>query len=215
VDRWWWAFVTHRQQILDRIRQALRGPQQAEAIPRDYHRAGAGGTIPVDLVALFEDRLLDYRAAVRRCAYDEIASTVASALAHRGAERMIAPDGVPSGWLPSALRDRPATSPELPDRLDGVLTTCAVAIAETGTIVLDHGPGQGRRALTLIPDYHLVVVHAEQIVRSVPDAIAALDPRRPMTWISGPSATSDIELSRVEGVHGPRRLEVVVASRPS
>jgi L-lactate dehydrogenase complex protein LldG len=96
--------------------------------------------------------------------------------------------------------------------LDGVITTCAVAIASTGTIVLDAGTGQGRRALSLIPDYHLVVVKAEQIVNAVPDALPRLNPERPLTWISGPSATSDIELERVEGVHGPRSLEVIIVS---
>jgi len=205
--------VTHRQQILDRISRALPDSSEPVVIPRGYHQAGTGHSATTDLIALFEERLLDYRAAVRRCGPDTIASTVASALADRGADRVIAPAGVPTHWLPDAVTDRSAMSAGELDRLDGVLTTCAVAIAGTGTIVLDHGPGQGRRALTLIPDYHLVVVHAEQIVLSVPDAIAALDPRRPMTWISGPSATSDIELSRVEGVHGPRNLEVVIATR--
>jgi L-lactate dehydrogenase complex protein LldG len=202
--------MTDRQRILERIQQALSDTRSPVAIPRDYHQSGGRPAASAELVALFEGRLLDYRAAVRRCAHDQIASTVASALADRRAESVIAPDGVPNHWLPDAVTDQPGMRPDELDRLDGVITTCAVAIAETGTIVLDHGRGQGRRALTLIPDYHLVVVHAEQIVHSVPDAIAALDPRRPMTWISGPSATSDIELLRVEGVHGPRHLEVVI-----
>jgi L-lactate dehydrogenase complex protein LldG len=204
--------MTHRLQILDRIQRALSDHHQAVVIPRDYHQAGTSQSAPADLIALLEARLLDYGAAVGRCGSDEIATRIGRALADRGANRVVAPDGVPRHWLPDAVLDRVAMGADELDRLDGVLTTCAIAIAETGTIVLDHGPGQGRRALTLIPDYHLVVVHAEQIVQSVPDAIAALDPRRPMTWISGPSATSDIELSRVEGVHGPRNLEVIIVA---
>jgi L-lactate dehydrogenase complex protein LldG len=128
----------------------------------------------------------------------------------RNLSRIVVPDGFPAEWLPEvdAVRE-PVDTPTL-DQVSAVITTCRVAIAETGTIVLDAGPGMGPRALTLVPDYHLVVVRAEQVVAGVPDAVAALDPTRPLTWISGPSATSDIELNRVEGVHGPRTLDVVL-----
>lgn len=199
-----------RAEILARIGAALGDRPSIPAIPRGYHQAGT--TTTSELVGLFEDRVLDYRAAVRRCALSEVAGTISRALADRGASRVVVPDGLPREWLFDGIRDEPPLGTDELDQLDGVLTACALAIAETGTIVLDHGPGQGRRALTLVPDYHLVVVRAGQIVHSVPDAVAALDPSRPMTWISGPSATSDIELSRVEGVHGPRRLDVIIAT---
>jgi L-lactate dehydrogenase complex protein LldG len=128
----------------------------------------------------------------------------------------VVPAGVPASWLAAAaierIGDDPPLSHEDLDGLDGVVTGCAVAIAETGTIILDGGPDQGRRVLSLLPDLHVCVVRTEQVVGSVPEAIGRLDPRRPQTWISGPSATSDIELQRVEGVHGPRRLAVVIVT---
>jgi L-lactate dehydrogenase complex protein LldG len=205
--------VNAREEILRRIRTASADAPARPRIPRDYRQAGIGRPYLVDL---FAERVTDYRATVRRCAPGELAATIAAAVAERELRRILVPDGFPAEWLAalppgtSAVSDDPPLSvPEL-DRLDGVVTTCAVAIAETGTIVLDHGPGQGRRALSLVPDYHLAVVRAEQILPGVPEAVAALDPARPMTWISGPSATSDIELSRVEGVHGPRTLEVII-----
>jgi len=167
------------------------------------------------LVARFEERASDYRATVRRCRAAEAAQVIAEAVAARGVRRVGVPGGFPAGWsalLPGAVPDDPALDVAALDALDGVVTTCAVAIAETGTIVLDTGPGQGSRAFTLVPDYHLAVVRTGQIVGAVPDAVAALDPVRPLTWISGPSPTSDIELRRVEGVHGPRTLDIVIVS---
>jgi L-lactate dehydrogenase complex protein LldG len=201
--------VSAKTEILARIDRALRHRTGPPAITRGYHQAGTRSHL--ELVTLFEERLLDYRAAVRRCPATAVPDTIAAALADHGVRRVLAPDGLPADWLASGQTDVPPLSALDLASVDGVVTTCAVAIAQTGTIVLDHGPGQGRRALTLIPDYHLVVVRAEQIVHAVPDAIAALDPHPPMTWISGPSATSDIELERVEGVHGPRQLAVVIA----
>jgi L-lactate dehydrogenase complex protein LldG len=178
-------------------------------VPRTYRGAvGRGG------IDLFVDRLRDYKARVERVEVGALSHHIGECLERRGATRIVVPDGVATEWLATSSAmvssdTPPLTALEL-DECDGVLTTCSVAIAETGTIVLTHGPGQGRRALTLVPDYHLVVVFEDQIVTGVPDAVSALDPTRTMTWISGPSATSDIELSRVEGVHGPRTLEVLI-----
>ena len=134
-----------------------------------------------------------------------------------GDGKIVAPAGIPDAWVANPLTDEPPLDPHDLDASDGVITTCALAIAQTGTIVLDGGPGMGRRALTLVPDYHLCVVRQEQIVSSVPEAITQLqtDPTRPLTFISGPSATVDIEMVRVRGVHGPRRLEVIVVTGPN
>jgi L-lactate dehydrogenase complex protein LldG len=203
--------MSSRDRILARVRSALADVPRAEGpedvpVPRDYERARSGP----DVVALLIDRLVDYKAGVRQV--PDVATAVAEALAGREARRVAAPSGIPDEWLGKAepVRDDPALGPAELDALDGVVTGCAVAIAETGTIVLDAGPDQGRRALTLVPDYHLCVVRRDQIVRTVPEALERLDPARPLTWISGPSATSDIELNRVEGVHGPRTLEVLI-----
>ena len=192
--------VTARDEILARIRTALADRPAPPPVQRDY-RTGRGTGDP----DLFAERVGDYRAAVHRD------STVDTVLAGRGIIRIVVPDGFPDELLPRVEIVREPADIETLDSVDAALTTCRVAIAETGTIVLDHGPGQGRRALTLVPDYHLVVVRTDQIVAAVPDAVALLDPTQPQTWISGPSATSDIELDRVEGVHGPRTLDVLIS----
>ena len=196
--------MSARDEILSRIRAALADRPAPTPIPRNYRGAGS---ITADL-DLFVERVADYRANVYRCPAGEIAGRIAELAGRR---RLAVPDGFPAEWLPAGLEvaHEPLTSADL-DELDGALATCAVAVAETGTIILDHGPGQGPRALSLVPDYLLVVVRAEQVRAIVPDAVAALDPVRPQTWISGPSATSDIELNRVEGVHGPRTLDVIL-----
>lgn len=197
-----------RDEILARVRQALADRPQPLAPARVYR---AAGTADVDL-DLFAARVSEYGAAVIRSEPKDVAAQVAAALRHRAARRVVVPAGFPREWEPEAdlLRDDPPLTTGELDTVDGVITSCAVAIAETGTVVLDHGAGQGRRAVTLVPDYHLVIVRAQQVVALVPDGIAALDPTRPQTWISGPSATSDIELRRVEGVHGPRTLDVLL-----
>jgi len=208
-----------REEILARIRTATGDGSAPPPPARDYRTAGHPAELDGGaLLELLVDRLVDYRALVRRSTTAMVAATVVAALTERGARRVAVADGI----LPQGLDrlepgielvgDDPPLTPAQLDELDGVLTGCAVAIAETGTIVLDAGSGQGRRALSLVPDYHLVVVTAAQVVAGVPQAVARLDPSRPQTWISGPSATSDIELDRVEGVHGPRTLEVIVCS---
>jgi L-lactate dehydrogenase complex protein LldG len=197
--------MTARDEILGRIRTALADRPAPAPVARDYRPAGAGAGD----VDLFAERVEDYRASVHR------RTTVDAVLAVRGIRRIVVPDGFPDEWLPDVQLVREPVDVAALDEVGAVLTTCALAVAETGTIVLDHGPGQGPRALTLVPDYHLVVVRQQQIVAGVPDAVAALDPVRPLTpltWISGPSATSDIELNRVEGVHGPRTLDVLVVA---
>jgi L-lactate dehydrogenase complex protein LldG len=206
--------MSSREEILGRIRAATADITAVAGIPRRYAPPGRGpGQADEALVGLFEERASDYLATVRRCAADDAAQVIADAAGARGAQRIGVPRGFPADWsalLGGAVPDDPPLDIAALDTLDGVVTTCAVAIAETGTIVLDAGPGQGSRAFTLVPDYHVAVVRTGQIVAAVPDAVAALDPVRPLTWISGPSATSDIELSRVEGVHGPRSLDIVI-----
>ncbi|HEX5997321.1 MAG TPA: LUD domain-containing protein [Jiangellales bacterium] len=205
-----------RDEVLARIRTALRDRPAPAAVVRDYRTADdPDRRSPGVLLDLLADRLADYRANVRRCSTDGIGTAVAAALRDRGAGRIAVPDGLDDSWLGDVrgvefLADDPSLTPAALDGLDGTITGCAVAIAETGTIVLDGAAGQGRRALTLVPDYHLVVVLADRVVPSVPAAIARLTPTRPLTWISGPSATSDIELQRIEGVHGPRTLEAIL-----
>lgn len=200
-----------RDVVLGRIREALADRPPAVTVPRDYEPTLPPGT---DIVALFVERVGDYRATVRRTTVAGLPEIIASVLRVRGATRLGTPAGIPDAWLSGTGIERVGDDPPLTfrdlDLLDGVITGCAVAIAETGTIVLDSGPDQGRRALSLLPDLHICVVMAGQVVGTVPEALKRLDPHRPLTWISGPSATSDIELQRVEGVHGPRTLEVVI-----
>jgi L-lactate utilization protein LutC len=200
-----------RDVILRRIRDAYPAPPATVDVPRTYRRTAPPGT---DVVALFAERVADYRATVQRVRAKELPAAVAAALDRQAAHRIVVPAGLPDAWLARATAQRLVDEPPLSkaelDAADGVITGCAVGIAETGTIVLDAGAGQGRRALTLLPDYHLCVIEIEQIVGDVAEALEHLDPRRPLTWISGPSATSDIELHRVEGVHGPRNLEVLI-----
>jgi L-lactate dehydrogenase complex protein LldG len=205
--------MSARDDVLARVRAALGAGAAVPDVPREYRQAGEGGG---DVVARFCERAADYRATVRRVPRGELEDAVGVACAERGARRLAVPPE--AGWrelpgLELVVDDPPLDAADL-DRLDGVLSGCALAIAETGTIVLDGGARSGRRALTLVPDYHVCVVDAEHVVAGVPDAIAALAEAaadgRPMTFVSGPSATSDIELDRVEGVHGPRTLEILV-----
>ena len=184
---------------------------------RAHHDPAAGG-----IAALFAERAADYRAVVEQVLEPGLPAAIAKVLAERAAAApgpFVVPAGLPPGWLTELspglelARDTPPLPAAELDQMAGLVTGCAVAIAETGTIILDHGPGQGRRALTLVPDFHLVIVRASQVYADLADAFARLNPARPHTLISGPSATSDIELIRVEGVHGPRNLHVLLATR--
>jgi len=210
-----------RDEILARVRAALSDvpadePAGAEP-PRDYETSSP--LSGEELTTRFCERVADYRANVFRTEEGAIPVAIRETLAAHGARRVAVPADLPDEWtaeIPDPVVDPPPLSPEDLDGVHGVLTGAALAIAETGTIVLDGGAQQGRRALSLVPDLHICVVRAESIVGSVPEAVEALTPGaqegRPLTFISGPSATSDIELRRVEGVHGPRRLEVIVVA---
>jgi len=212
--------VNAREEVLARIAIAHRvapPPNLTYAdITRDYRTTSDSSAEA--LTDLLIDRLVDYRALVRQSSVDDLDATIATALEERGARTVVAPAGLDPSWTASlpvnVLVDGLSPGDQLSvselDAVDGVITNCAVAIAETGTLILDGSPGQGRRVLTLIPDYHVCVVLPDQIVADVPQALARLEPTRPLTMISGPSATSDIELNRVEGVHGPRTLEVII-----
>ncbi|MFJ6015598.1 lactate utilization protein C [Streptomyces sp. NPDC092952] len=205
--------TTARETVLGRIKDALAlAPAPQTTVARAYR---TGRTLPDgERLALFTDRLVDYKATVHTCTADRTAQVVAEVLAERGARRIGVPAGLDPGWLDAYDGEVRRDSADVPaprlDELDGVLTASAVGCAETGTIFLDGSPDQGRRALSLVPDLHVCVVDLSAVEAGVPEAVARLVPERPTTLISGPSATSDIELERVEGVHGPRTLAVVI-----
>lgn len=195
--------MSAREEILAAVRDALRDADPPPEVDRSY-RVRAGRT---ERMELFVQRVEDYTAVVHRCGADEIAETVSAVV---GGRSVVVPGDLP--WdLGGAVADTGLGVREL-DLIEVVVTAAALGIAETGTIVLDHGAGQGRRAISLVPDTHVCVLRESQVVDGVDDVFTVVDPLSPTTWISGPSATSDIELSRVEGVHGPRTLHVVLVA---
>ncbi|ACZ20472.1 uncharacterized conserved protein [Sanguibacter keddieii DSM 10542] len=219
--------MSAREEIMGRVRAALSdvtaGGGPVTTVEREYRTSGPLAVGSEGAVEMLVDRLVDYRATVHHASDDAaVAQVVAEIVAGLpGARSVVVPAGLERSWL-SALpetvavledsREEPMTALEL-DEVDAVVTASRVSVADTGTIVLDGEPDQGRRAVTLVPDVHVCVVRRDQVVETVPEGVAVLaeHPDRPQTWISGPSATSDIELSRVEGVHGPRTLHVVIA----
>jgi L-lactate dehydrogenase complex protein LldG len=212
-----------RDEILTRIRAATAtttasttGTTAAVSAPRDYRHTDER---PRDeLVALFCERVDDYKAEVQRVSSAKLPHAIGAAAARHGARRLVIPAALPDSWRPpelDLLADDMTLTPRELDELDGAITGCTIAIAETGTIALTSSAHEGRRLLSLVPDLHICIVNRDQVVGSVPEAITQLGSivghdRRPITLISGPSATSDIELQRVEGVHGPRKLVVLV-----
>jgi|SRR5699024_4219500 len=213
-----------KEEILNRIQSALADvpdEQEMPKIPRNYRYRAKDPR--EEIIALFSERVAEYKAVVQRVSIKKLAEAVQRSCRQEQVKNLVVPEEFPADWVPEDIsvwydnRSKNPLSNKQLDRSDGVITTCARAIAQTGTIILDAGAGQGRRAVTLVPDYHLCVVKEEQIVGLVPEAIDQLKEQvrsqgNPLTMISGPSATSDIELSRVEGVHGPRRLEVLIVS---
>jgi len=211
-----------RDAVLARIRSALKDVPSSErpedvVVDRSYRHVD--DEAERERLERFIERVREYKAKVKVARPEALAQALADSCAERGVRRLAVPADLPDGWAPQGVElvREPGLSNEQLDATDGVLTACALGIAQTGTVVLDSGPGQGRRAISLVPDYHLCVICEDQVVGLVPEAVAKLQsaaasPDRPITFISGPSATSDIELNRVEGVHGPRTLEVVVVT---
>lgn len=220
--------MSAREEVLTRVRAAGGGgPAAPGDIARSYRPTGDHPPGDPHLIDLLTDRILDYKGHMHRATDDGVADTVAEIFGLRSgqdsavpgsAAPVVVPPGLPGHWLPPTVDvvwDDGGLDISRLEAMAGVVTAAAVAIAETGTIVLDGSAGQGRRILTLLPDLHVCVIRPGQIVATVPEALARLAPARPLTWISGPSATSDIELDRVEGVHGPRRLHVVICESQS
>jgi L-lactate dehydrogenase complex protein LldG len=205
--------VTSREQVLAAVRGAIRDAATPQ-VPRDYHRdLGLARDALLDLLA---ERVDDYRADVQVIERAEIGRVIGNLLAASRVGSVVVPDDLDPQWLTTVtstvLRDHPGITPADLDQVGAVITGSAVAVALTGTIVLDGGRHQGRRVISLVPDLHVCVVDADDVVGTVSEALARLDATRPLTWISGPSATSDIELDRVEGVHGPRNLVVLITT---
>ena len=208
--------VSSRDRVLERIRKAnLRAAGPQEAIPRGYDGAGSHqGSVQVkgEVIALFEARLDDYDARVIRVRRDKIAAKAAELLMADNRRRIVVPGGLAMAWQADGLewvRDHDL-SVDVLNGVDGVMTAATVGVAVSGSIALQHGEAEGRRVLTLLPDYHLCVIEVAQVVETLPEAFARLDPTRPVTFFSGPSATADIEMTRIKGVHGPRFLDVLL-----
>ena len=209
---------TARGVILERIRSALRNTPRAsvDVIGEQSRPPTRLPAAPENMLTLFEERLREYDAIVERVASEDVRSAVERILVEHGRPRTVVPAGFPHAWLPDGLAieaDHGLSAREL-DAFDSVLTTATLAIAETGTVVLQNVPGQGRRAVSLVPDFHLCLVQVRDVLATVPEAISRLSATAtlPTTFVSGPSATADIEMTRIKGVHGPRFLHVVLIS---
>jgi L-lactate dehydrogenase complex protein LldG len=205
------ARMPSRERVLERIRKAnSRAAGAHEPIPRGYDCNSAQGV--GETLALFQQRLQDYDARVFRVRSDEIAARAAEILRVGNRQRIVVPNGLPMAWRAESTEWIPdgELSLDVLNGVDGVMTAATLGVAVSGSIVLQHGPAEGRRVLTLLPDYHLCVIEVTQVVETLPEAFARLDPARPVTFFSGPSATADIEMTRIKGVHGPRFMDVLL-----
>lgn len=209
------AGISSRERVLERIRRAnSKAAPPQEPIPRGYDGAASdhGHAQSAEVIALFEERLRNYDARVFPVGKDHIAAKAAEILKAADRRRIAVPAGLPAAWRTDdvdwAFDDE--LSLDVLNAVDGVMTAATLGVAVSGSIVLQHGPAEGRRVLTLLPDYHLCIIEAAQVVETLPEAFARIDPKRPVTFFSGPSATADIEMTRIKGVHGPRFLDVLL-----